>query len=64
MYGGASSRPMAWSGGGSTQVSKLRIEVSSFDQEYDRLIQWEYLILTFYKYVSRQLPAITWMGMV
>ena len=30
MYGGASSRPMAWSGGGSTQVSKFRIEVSSF----------------------------------
>ena len=33
MYGGASSRPMAWSGGGSTQVSKLRIEVCSFIQE-------------------------------
>ena len=32
MYGGASSRPMAWSGGGSTQVSKFRIEVSSFNQ--------------------------------
>ena len=24
MYGGASSRPMAWSGGGSTQVSELK----------------------------------------
>ena len=33
MYGGASSRPMAWSGGGSTQVSKLEIEVNSFIQE-------------------------------
>ena len=33
MYGGASSRPMAWSGGGSTQVSKLRIEVCSFNQD-------------------------------
>ena len=33
MYGGAASRPMAWSGGGSTQVSKLRIEVCSFIQE-------------------------------
>ena len=40
MYGGASSRPMAWSGGGSTQVSKWRIEVSSFNQDdtYDSLI--------------------------
>ena len=34
MYGGASSRPMAWSGGGSTQVSKLKIEVRSFIQDY------------------------------
>ena len=33
MYGGASSRPMAWSGGGSTQVSKLKIEVNSFIPE-------------------------------
>ena len=34
MYGGASSRPMAWSGGGSTQVSTLEIEVCSFIQDY------------------------------
>ena len=33
MYGGASSRPMAWSGGGSTQVSTLKIDVCSFIQE-------------------------------
>ena len=43
MYGGASSRPMAWSGGGSTQVSKLKIEVNSFIPEDIRI----YLTRTF-----------------
>ena len=36
MYGGASSRPMAWSGGGSTQVSKLKIEVITFIPEKNK----------------------------
>ena len=29
MYGGAASRPMAWSGGGSTQVSNLQTLINS-----------------------------------
>ena len=57
MYGGASSRPMAWSGGGSTQVSKLTLEVCSFIQEdiviffvkYD-LLNW--LLIWFSHYVN------------